>query len=61
MVVTNAINETFNLATMTGWEVKRLARELRAEVTIYQHNLTKRNFLQDQLDEVDAEIRRKMY
>jgi hypothetical protein len=58
MTITNAIGETFNLATMTGWEVKNLAKILRAEITLYPR---RRSELSDKLAEVDDVIRTKNY
>jgi len=61
--VQNALGETFDLSTMTGWEVKKLCRELTAESVMYGHieDVAKRDWLRDQRDIVDAEIRRKCY
>ena len=58
--VTNAIDEVYNLDTMTGWELTKLCRELTAESVMYSHNVTNREWLRSQRDAVDAEIRRRM-
>jgi len=58
MIITTATGETFNLDTMTGWEVKNLAKILRAELVLYPN---RRYELTDKLDEVESVIRRKMY
>lgn len=58
MTITTATGETFSLDTMTGWEVKNLARILRAELVLYPN---RRYELTDNLDEVESVIRRKMY
>ena len=60
MIITNGLGQTFDTNTMTGWEVKRLAAELRAEFAIARQT-AKMNFLRDQISEVDSEIRAKMY
>jgi hypothetical protein len=57
MTITTAIGETFNLATMTGWEVKNLAKILRAEIALYP----RRSELSDKLADVEDVIRRKNY
>ena len=58
--VTNAIDEVYNLDTMTGWELTKLCRELTAESAIYSHDVAKREWLRDQRNAVDAEIRQRM-
>lgn len=60
-IVQNVLGETFDLSTMTGWQVKKLCRELTAESVMYGNDVAKRDWLRDQRDIVDAEIRRKCY
>ena len=60
MTITNGLGQTYNTNEMTGWEVKRLAAELRAEFAIAR-SVSKMDFLRDQISEVDSEIRNKMY
>lgn len=61
MRVTTATNETYDLDAMTGWEVKKLGRELRAEAAMYSGNVAKREAILDQWAIVDKVIRQKCY